>query len=387
MANEVVYYSSDETGAPVLNNVAGSMIGVLDACLVDGYNAKSVTSIVVSGGVATATISAHGLETGRIYEFAGASPSGLNGRKKITVTDSNAVTFDATGISNQTASGTITGKRPSLGWTKPHAATGKAIYQRTDPQATAMLLRVDDTGSGVANPTWARALMLESATGIDAYGNERPSSAQLSGGQYWSKGSNTSSARSWILVGDGRTFYFWTESENDTLSGTGALHFRMFGDITSYRAGDAYACMLGGDHGSNGSSAANVWYSLGGTANAPSLLLCRMADAIGFGPCAAWTGPGSGSTIGNSGPAYPSPVDNGMVLVPRMLVSEYNATFSQPIRGHARGLMAPAANVGNRLHKRVLSNVIDFPGDVLMVGTVANASPGCMAVDLTGPWG
>ena len=37
----VQYYSSSDVGAPVLNNVAGSMVDLLDAVLVNGYGSKS----------------------------------------------------------------------------------------------------------------------------------------------------------------------------------------------------------------------------------------------------------------------------------------------------------------------------------------------------------
>lgn len=392
MANEVVYYSSDETGAPILNNANGAMINVLDACLINGFNAKSVTSLIVAGAVATATISAHGYLTGRIVEFTGSSvtggtPGALNGNQKITVVDANTVTFPAPGIADQTAAGTITCKRPGLGFVKEYSGTNKAIYKRTHVQATAMMLRVDDTGSGVASATLARALMVESATGIDTYTNHTPTTAQLSGGQYWSKGANDSSTKQWILVGDGRTFYFWTEHGSQTFAGTGALHMRMFGDITSYRAGDAYGCAIGGDFDTSGSSFLPFGYSAGSVAsNGIGFLLARMSDTISYAIGAAFTCQYASAIVGNSGPSYPSPVDNGLALVTKPILSEVNATFSHPIRGHARGLMLPIATVGNRLHKRTLTGLTYFDGEVLMVANVTTGQPGSIGVDITGPW-
>lgn len=392
MSNEVVYYSSDETGAPTLNNVNGSMINVLDACLVDGFNAKSVTSLVVSGGVATATISTHGYLSDRIVAFAGSSVTGgtpglLNGNKKITVVDGNTVTFDATGVADQTASGTITCKRPSLGFTKEHTGTNKAIYKRSDVQATAMMLRVDDTGSGVATTTYARAIMVESASGIDSYTNATPTATQLSGGQYWTKGPDNSTAKPWLLVGDGRTFYFWTDHASYPFTSYTALHFRMFGDITPFRAGDAYHCMIGGDRDAFGNNNAPLAYSPETHPAVPSLAFARLWTGVDFSAYAALIHPtASGTMIGASGSAYPSPVDNGLVMQ-KTLVTDYHATFVNPFRGVARGLVNPVANIGNRLHKRVLSDLTDFDGDVLFVATITTGGPGCFGVDLTGPWG
>jgi hypothetical protein len=200
--NTVVWYDSDETGAPTLNNVAGSAIGVLDACLVNGFNAKSVTSLVVASGVATATISAHGYGVGRMVEFAGATPSGLNGRKKILSATNNTVTFDATGITDQTATGTITAKRSPLGWAKTYAGTNKAAYSRTDPAATAMMLRVVDDGT---SNYWARAVMYETMSDVDTGTGSTYTSYDGTGGHYIYKGVNDATAKKWILIGDGKT--------------------------------------------------------------------------------------------------------------------------------------------------------------------------------------
>ena len=85
------------------------MIAVLDACLVDGFGLKSVDTLVVSGAVATANISTgHSAMVGSVVLISGATPSGLNGEKRVTAITTNTVVFDATGISDQTATGTIT---------------------------------------------------------------------------------------------------------------------------------------------------------------------------------------------------------------------------------------------------------------------------------------
>ena len=43
-------------GAPVLNGVAGSLIGLLDTFLVNGWGLATANSLSVSGGVATLTM-------------------------------------------------------------------------------------------------------------------------------------------------------------------------------------------------------------------------------------------------------------------------------------------------------------------------------------------
>ena len=56
---DVKYFHSSQVGAPVMSQggAAGLLIALLDACLVDGFGLKTVDSIVVASGVATANVS------------------------------------------------------------------------------------------------------------------------------------------------------------------------------------------------------------------------------------------------------------------------------------------------------------------------------------------
>ena len=50
------FFNENLPDAPVLNGVAGSLIGLLTACLVTGFGLRTAVSLVVSGGVATLTL-------------------------------------------------------------------------------------------------------------------------------------------------------------------------------------------------------------------------------------------------------------------------------------------------------------------------------------------
>ena len=52
----VKWFTSDMRGAPVVSGTAGTLIAMLDACLVTGFGVVTATSVTVSGGVATATL-------------------------------------------------------------------------------------------------------------------------------------------------------------------------------------------------------------------------------------------------------------------------------------------------------------------------------------------
>lgn len=389
MSNTICWFSSDDIGAPTLNNSVGSTIAVLDACLIDGYGLKSVTSITVASSVATVTCSTHsfGGGTGRLVLIAGASPAELNGRKLVTNTGPNTFTFDATGIADQTASGTITAKRAPLDWVKAHAATGKAIYQRSDPAATAMLLRVEDTNTAPASATDARLLMLESATDIDTYGAYGPLSTQAAGGGMLFKGADTAAAKKWVLVGDSRTIYLYTENSSYTFASYGSLFGHCFGDIDDYVPSGVNGCYLFGAQGSfdsyfGASDPANDYR--GG-------VLARNAAGSGGAVIATNSIPGYSTSFAMGGvtsPPYPSPVDGGLVVSPQVFVREKPVTGNAPIRGKLRGVAAPTANIQGTLHGTVMSGFVGSSREFLFLGTHGGGTSmhGCLMFDLTGPW-
>lgn len=367
--SEVIYYSSDETGAPSLNNAAGSLIAVLDACLINGYNSKSVTSIVVASSVATMVISAHGYLTNRKLLLAGAVTSAINGVKKITVVDANTVTFAAPGVADGAISGTITAKRAPLGWTKLFTATNQAIYQRTDPSATVSLLRVDDT---VGN-AFANVLMCETATAISTYTNN-------TGALEWAKGANSSSPQNWILVGDGSAIHFFADMS--TSAGAAGMAAFTFGDIVSYRAADAYCCMIGG---SIVDPSIMLW-NRNDNWSVPNAALIMQRSVSQFGVPVAVSAIGSptnsNSTVfgGVTGASYPSVADGGMVFQDKVPIYD-----GQCVRGYVRGLKEAMAVVPTYLHKAEMTGIHGTSATYLVV-SVKTGSQGGVGLDLTGPW-
>lgn len=243
MGQYVKYYHSSEFGTPIMNNVAGAGINVLDAVLVNGFNTVNVSSLIVSSGVATVTAPSHQFNTHPLSDpditISGATPSLLNGSKQVTFVDANTFTFPAPGVVDGAASGTITAKRSPLGWQKLFSGTNKAIYKSSDPLASTQMLRVDDSTS---NSRYMRCLGVESATGVDTYTDQFPTVAQQSTGQIrWNKGNLDTNAKEWIIVGDSRFFYMFVRFAS-SVGYTNAG----FGDIVSYRANDPFPALIFG---------------------------------------------------------------------------------------------------------------------------------------------
>jgi hypothetical protein len=112
MTNYVNRYSSLDLNAPPLTGQASSLITVLNACLVDGYNFTiSPTSITRSGTTATVTCSALDilkLQTGGYYTIAGASQSDYNVTAQITIASTTTFTYTVANSPATPATGTIT---------------------------------------------------------------------------------------------------------------------------------------------------------------------------------------------------------------------------------------------------------------------------------------
>lgn len=396
MANEIVWYDSSETGAPVMNNAAGSLDAVLNACLVTGFRTQTLTGISVTAGVATATLAGHGYGDQRMVDISGATPAGLNGRKLITATGSGTFTFDATAVAAGAATGTITAKRSPLGWARPLSIGNVSIYERTDVTATAMKLRVDDSGAGAAAATYARGRMIETYTDLSTFTNPAPPAASLGGnGVYLHKGTNSASAKKWVLVGDSRTFYMFTEADSyQSVNYFGLPQgIYAFGDAERLASADVYACLIAGAEATSGVT--NI--DFGGTRPIGSIGASsgcwwpRATNHVGGPVVAGITAENDNQRLGSSGPTYPSPLDQGLVLRQPVLLGAVNAAFGNPLRGVARGLANPLAafNTGAlaaSVHLLVFDNLLGSSRTFLMVGYQQQGLYGVAAFDITGPW-
>lgn len=370
MSTTVKYFKSTMTGAPSLANVAGNLIGVLDACLCDGFNAITLDSLEIEDDVATATCSSgHGFtmtgNTGPVIRIAGATPSALNGDWRITVTSTTEFTFATSSISDQTATGTITAKFAPAGFTKVYSGTNKAVYRADDLQGTRLYLRVDDSGT-----TDVRLVGYETMSNVDTGTGDFPTAAQQSGGLYCYK-SSSGTARAWTLVSDGRMVYFFCDA-----SGTGIYQGGfVFGDLISYASPDGYACIL-----IAATASANL-LPLILVANATGAYLARTYAQTGTSIASArYSHVRTSSGLGYGGQANcPALADNAVHFWP---VEAWESTTIP--RGLFPGLWNPNHNTG-LTQAQVVENIVNLT-DHTVLGQISYASQYQVGLDITGPW-
>lgn len=386
----VKYFHSAMSGAPVLTGQSGTMINLLDKCLVDGFGKSGPTdtldSIVVNGNVATASRSGgHPFEVDTIVSIAGATPSGLNGEKRVLSVTTTTFTFDATGITDQTATGTIISKLAPSGWSKPHSSGATlAAYKSTDVASTGMYLYIDDS-----NATNARVLGRETMSSIsDTTGGAFPTSIQVSGGAYWGKSASAdTAARAWIIISDASAFYIAVQN-----TGTVGYCTYMFGDIVSYKSTDPYRCGIvatsstsasvstpgtsGHDFAYADGNTTYVAYLARGTSGLGGSTNNRKNSLILNGTYGFFSG--GTSTF----PAYPNPANN------ELLLSRFYAIETSPTciaRGEYPGVFFVPQNVGPSTFavREKVSNISGLSGRKIM--GIAN-STGVIFIDITGPW-
>jgi len=393
MSNMVKFFHSDMTGAPVLSGLVGALIGVLDTCLLTGFGAQNVSSVVVSGGIATATFgTAFPFELMSAVLVSGATPSGLNGEKKVLSTTGTTITFDATGISDQTATGTISIKLAPLGFSKVFSGTNLAVYTSVSPSFYGGFLRVDDTAIGSA-----RTVAYEGMFDVNTGSNPYPTNTQMSGGLYWSKSNaGDATARKWVLWGDDRLFYLWTAP--NTANGGINGQIVAFGDALPKIAGEKYAMLMTGMPGTGYTtttslisaclSTSAISLSNGvylprpntGVPGAPVTInqLAQMMGSAGNQTSGLFTGATASLT-------FPNGPDNGVFLTPVMLLG------AGSLRGFLPGFYQVPHNCGSYFsHRDPIQGTDDFVGRrilALKVGPANSAAvPGIVGVDVTGPW-
>lgn len=265
----ITLLSNESSGAPTLNGAAGSLIGVLDFCLVD-----------------------------------------------------------------------------TLGWGKAFSDTNKASYRA--PSGNRMYLGIDDTTTLNAR---VRGFETMTAAGVAVASGTGPfpTDAQVSGGGYIYKGSDTTTARPWRFASDGTMFYL------TITSATYPILFS-FGDIISFKASDAFGTLISGEGSASTSAHGVVVTPTSGYAPTGAHALARSYTQLGSAVLTnkivdGAYGAGSGTEIGSNGIAYPSPVEGGLILS-RVRAGE-SALVS--VRGIYPGLWAPC-------HVRPLTDGDTFTG-------------------------
>lgn len=419
----VKYFTNVMQGAPQLSNNWGCMVDLLDACLVNGFNLKPITSITSADGVATVTIDVgHLYQVNQVLLIAGASDAAYNGEVRVLSATSTKFTYAVLGAPASPASGdTLTVKVAPLGIEKVFSGTNKAVYRSKNILSNRPYLRVDNSKAEQYNTAWAKKAKVGIAQGmsdIDTVVGAQAPYDPLNPNQNWqttgdtdsgnvvdgwykwyyarrTDGSDTSAFsnfnRSWVLVGDDRGFYLFNEFNNSGNVGRGGYCFT---DFESYRQADPFNTLLAAtdwyaraDTGLSYSGAAG-YSNFNRSLDFTGKILMRDHTLLGGNQRVGLTSlnTNNGQTISGraTGIPFPNPVDYSLILHPTYLMQE----GGKGLRGKMPGLMW-VHNDQPLQDLDIVENVVGYAGRkflLVKMNTQGEAATSAMALDITGPW-
>jgi len=396
----VTVYKSTDTGAPILTGGLGSLVNLLDKCLVTGYGSTRATATITSSGVNVSnndTVTVDGVTytfktaltpaANEVLIGASAAASlvnlsaammdyGVRGTNyatgstpqtnvQVTAITSTVLTMTAntggTGgnsiaLSKSAATLTVSGAtfsggagtdtKASVGWTKPYTGTGKAAFRQA--AGCGFYLNVQDNGPGAGLQKEARLVMYETMTAIDT---GTGGMANLAATGYARKSStNDPTNRVWRLYADSKTFYLCMESADVATTPL----WIAFGDYYSLIKGDNFNCLLiarGAENTGTATSTVEGFSTFGhGTSlfsAAPGHWLMRnvggMGNAVTFNKLGdqARNSSTSAQQTFLGGFTYPNPVDSGLLLHRLGIMEIGSPGTSGFIRGFLRGIWHP----------------------------------------------
>lgn len=371
------------------------VVSILKACLVDGFNPRTFDSIVVTSGIARATRAlGHGFVFDQIVNVSGATPAGLNGDKRVLVATTTYIEFDAAGIADGSASGTIEIKTAPAGWDAPFSSQYVLVLRSPNTMSQRSFYRLDE-GTGDRGSRVIKAY--RDMTDIDNGTNQW---AQLNFGSSYNLTPSYSPAWGngrWLVIADNATV--WMFHVATATVGNAIIQAIGFGSFASFKANDnRNEFIQGGYPGLNNQGYVN---SGGGLFGAIQTTLANVRTALaesGAGVSGSNYVGGFGAynvniASGYTGPTFPSPVNNGLMLSDSLL----RETSDNAMRGKNRGCYwcmqdrpLPATCPG-----LTVTGISGLEGRTLMLvpftpqnsgSAPSPAQDGRIAIDITGPW-
>lgn len=427
MSNVVKWLTSDMQGAPQITNDWGVLVGMLDACLINGFNTQNPTSVTRSGSTVTMTFSGggHGFVQHQVILVSGADQVEYNGEQRLTAVTGTTVTFTIAGAPTSPATGTIAVKTAPLGFEKPFSGTDKAVYRSPNLDSTRMFLRVDNSLAAGWNASWAKfgkVTIADAMSDVDTFtGSQAPfnpadpnrnhvltgsGASAFNGWAKWYYAKSTYSAdqfapangsRKWVLIGDDKGFYLSVAWQPTPVEDR-ALY--AFGDFVPLNDGEVYHCLLQSRlsyHNAGNSIDALTFENASLFSVGKSNAVClKSASGVGSsvylgGICLSAsngfsTATSSGDNWASAVLPTPNSADNSNLFMPTYLVQTSSANSTNPaaLRGILRGAYWS-------LNRKPYND-----GEIVMIGGKAHmalnyyvidaARTGLVLFDITGAW-
>lgn len=397
MAYPVKWFSSDMPGAPELTSAPGSLISLLDACLVNGWGLAALDSLTYDSetGTATGTVATgHAFTDYQVIEISGADQAEFNGAHRIVSRTTTTFTFEVSEPGVSAATGTLSVKIAPAGWLRlfDNGQGTRVVYKPGNEATTSCIYCFDDTNTLSGwNSNGASAFIFpsESATAVDALGplfQKHPENTSTRGVIRKDNSNNGSTPCSWALVADARLAYLYIDFESNSYEYAKTLY--VFGEFESYVVGDQWNALV-----SAGYTGQQWYYAITDLTrfNDPQgLTLARKFDQFGGATRGSLAGQRGYQSVmgGHNGYEYPNKADNGLLYAYPAQVQEHytSSETSNALRGWMPGLAWP-------LHHRPTTDKtrLELPINGVTKAHIAlnasySSSPGQVYIDIDGPW-
>lgn len=434
-------------GAPVVSNTFGCLTTLFDACLINGFNTKTVDSITSSAGVATVTIAAgHGFVADQIVYISGVDQAEYGTEQRVIDVTLTTFTFAVTGTpaSPATTSTSITVKAAAQGgweiyFSDAVGARSKRAYRSTNVLSNKPVLWMDDGQSGgtsdTSNPLYASTYSKKAKVMLcqDMYDINNPKGAYApydstyakkgmlatSSGStiidgwfkwYYARQETTTTHydyntpgeanRRWTMVCDDRTIYFFVQQ-----SANYSKAMYSFGEFSSYKTGDTFNSFITATDWYTGANsnwgASYPWYSTDPimSLNANGKLILRdhhqLGSPVTFSPLSIGTLNGTMFSGYSTGITWPNGPNYSLIIHPVYMFQNNQSTLRGIYPGYYWVVNDMNTTNGNHLlDKTIVTNVTNYSSKKFIIcGVTANTEPanglggaGKVAFDITGPW-
>lgn len=245
MAGLVKHYQNTMQGIPQLSNVWGSMITLLDAVLVTGFNHVPVPGLTKANATSiTATInlgSGHGFIDRQVVRITG-STNGWDGDYKVLSADTNTITIECTAEHASTILGTATCFTAPMDFeivyqTYAGSAEPKRAYRSTDPESLGLILLVHDfcvSGAAATGAKFAKVAIVSDMSDIDTItGDQMPFNPINPNANWGWNGTNHGWAK-WYYRTATHSGGAWVGTADSTAAAVGNSPFLIVGDGISF---------------------------------------------------------------------------------------------------------------------------------------------------------
>jgi hypothetical protein len=276
------------------------------------------------------------------------------------------------------------GAKAAAGWTKPFSGTNLAVYRGST--GNRFFFRVDDTaGQTIRHRGYETMSDVNTGTGLF------PTEAQFTGGLWLYKSvAANSTARPWIMVATEQNFYFFADP-GSTAQFISNYTSMFFGNIVSYKSGDAYNTLICGPVATSIINSHLITLVNTLQTTCPGHYITRNYAQIGGSVTAnkyQGDAPRAGSSIVIGSPSsnlqFPNPITGTLDISP-IFVAENNLVV---VRGLLPGMWAPLHNY------LVLNNGETFTGTGEMAGKTfllinvmqGDGQQGRVAMEISDTW-